>query len=245
MEPETPYGASKLCEEKQCLAYAKLYDIEAVCLRYFNVYGPNQRFDAYGNVIPIFAFTDAPGRAADDLRRRRADARLRQRARRRAGEPEGGATPRRVRGLQPRQRHADHDQPPGRAACGTRAASSPRCAHGPPRPGDVRDSLADISAARQALRVTSRRSTLASGLRGVHGVGARRRSSERMKILVLGGEGMLGHKMFQTPACRGFPTRRCTIRGLPGRRRSTRIDLFPGAEVVERVDAMDRSPRSG
>ena|SRR2546422_737703 len=26
-----------------------------VCLRYFNVYGINQRYDAYGNVIPIFA----------------------------------------------------------------------------------------------------------------------------------------------------------------------------------------------
>jgi UDP-glucose 4-epimerase len=25
-------------------------------LRYFNVYGPNQRFDAYGNVIPIFVY---------------------------------------------------------------------------------------------------------------------------------------------------------------------------------------------
>ena len=25
-------------------------------LRYFNVYGPNQRYDAYGNVIPIFVF---------------------------------------------------------------------------------------------------------------------------------------------------------------------------------------------
>ena len=56
VEPDTPYGSSKLCMEKECLAYAKLYDIEAVCLRYFNVYGPNQRFDAYGNVIPIFAF---------------------------------------------------------------------------------------------------------------------------------------------------------------------------------------------
>ncbi|MCE5199728.1 NAD-dependent epimerase/dehydratase family protein, partial [bacterium] len=56
VEPDSPYGATKLCKEKECLAYAKLYDIEAVCLRYFNVYGPNQRFDAYGNVIPIFAF---------------------------------------------------------------------------------------------------------------------------------------------------------------------------------------------
>jgi UDP-glucose 4-epimerase len=56
VEPDSPYGCTKLCEEKLCLAYAKLYDIEAICLRYFNVYGPNQRFDAYGNVIPIFVF---------------------------------------------------------------------------------------------------------------------------------------------------------------------------------------------
>jgi UDP-glucose 4-epimerase len=54
-EPDTPYGVSKLAEEKHCLAYAKLYELEAVCLRYFNVYGVNQRYDAYGNVIPIFA----------------------------------------------------------------------------------------------------------------------------------------------------------------------------------------------
>jgi UDP-glucose 4-epimerase len=56
IEPDSPYGCTKLCEEKLCLSYAKLYDLEAVCLRYFNVYGPNQRFDAYGNVIPIFVF---------------------------------------------------------------------------------------------------------------------------------------------------------------------------------------------
>lgn len=56
VEPDSPYGCTKLCEEKLCLAYAKLYEIEAVCLRYFNVYGPNQRFDAYGNAIPIFVF---------------------------------------------------------------------------------------------------------------------------------------------------------------------------------------------
>lgn len=56
IDPDTPYAATKLCSEKECLAYAKLYDLEVVCLRYFNVYGANQRFDAYGNVIPIFAF---------------------------------------------------------------------------------------------------------------------------------------------------------------------------------------------
>jgi UDP-glucose 4-epimerase len=56
IEPDTPYGATKLCEEKLALAYARLYNIDVVCLRYFNVFGPNQRFDAYGNVIPIFTF---------------------------------------------------------------------------------------------------------------------------------------------------------------------------------------------
>jgi UDP-glucose 4-epimerase len=56
IEPESPYATSKLGMEKHCLAYGKLYDMEVVCLRYFNVYGPNQRFDAYGNVIPKFVF---------------------------------------------------------------------------------------------------------------------------------------------------------------------------------------------
>lgn len=54
IDPDTPYGSSKLCMEKECLAYSKVYGLEAVCLRYFNVYGINQRYDAYGNVIPIF-----------------------------------------------------------------------------------------------------------------------------------------------------------------------------------------------
>jgi UDP-glucose 4-epimerase len=54
-DPDSPYGVSKLAAEKLALAYNKLYGMRNVCLRYFNVYGPNQRYDAYGNVIPIFA----------------------------------------------------------------------------------------------------------------------------------------------------------------------------------------------
>lgn len=54
-DPNSPYGISKLAAEKMCLVYNKLYGMKNVCLRYFNVYGPNQRYDAYGNVIPIFA----------------------------------------------------------------------------------------------------------------------------------------------------------------------------------------------
>lgn len=61
VEPDSPYGATKLCGEKLALGYMKLHGIRAVCLRYFNVYGENQRFDAYGNVIPIFAARIARG----------------------------------------------------------------------------------------------------------------------------------------------------------------------------------------
>ncbi len=56
LEPDSPYGVSKLAGEKAVLAYAKLYGMGGIALRYFNVYGPNQRFDQYGNAIPIFVF---------------------------------------------------------------------------------------------------------------------------------------------------------------------------------------------
>lgn len=55
LSPDSPYGVSKLAGELHARCYAKLYDMDVICLRYFNVYGPNQRYDAYGNVIPIFA----------------------------------------------------------------------------------------------------------------------------------------------------------------------------------------------
>jgi UDP-glucose 4-epimerase len=53
-EPDSPYGVSKLAGEKACLAFNRLYGMDVVCLRYFNVFGESQRFDAYGNVVPIF-----------------------------------------------------------------------------------------------------------------------------------------------------------------------------------------------
>lgn len=52
---DSPYGVSKLAAEKMILAYSRIYDIKSICFRYFNIYGKNQRFDLYGNVIPIFA----------------------------------------------------------------------------------------------------------------------------------------------------------------------------------------------
>jgi nucleoside-diphosphate-sugar epimerase len=55
--PKSPYGISKLAAENYVKIFHKLYGLETVSLRYFNVYGPRQRFDlqsAYGGAITIF-----------------------------------------------------------------------------------------------------------------------------------------------------------------------------------------------
>lgn len=40
-KPISPYGASKLCGEAYCHAFAKSYELQTVCLRFGNVYGPH------------------------------------------------------------------------------------------------------------------------------------------------------------------------------------------------------------
>lgn len=52
--PVSAYGISKLCAEHYCLVLGAEYKLQVSCLRYFNAYGVNQRFNPYGNVIPIF-----------------------------------------------------------------------------------------------------------------------------------------------------------------------------------------------
>jgi UDP-glucose 4-epimerase len=150
VEPDTPYGASKLCEEKLCLAYAKLYELEAVCLRYFNVYGPNQRFDAYGNVIPIFVFSMLRGQPLTifgDGEQTRDFVNVADvvQANLRAGDVRGVSGAFNI-GSGTRVT-VNHLVELLAAAGGMR----PVVSHGPPRAGDVRDSLADISAARAAF----------------------------------------------------------------------------------------------
>ena len=59
-----------------------------------------------------------------------------------------------------------------------------------------------------------------------------------MKILVLGGEGMLGHKMFQT-LLSPYPDTTCTVARPLGATFYQRIDLFRQGRVIDKVDAMD------
>lgn len=55
--PKTPYGVSKLADEKYAGSLYQLYGFETVALRYFNVYGPRQSCNLkaqYGGVIVLF-----------------------------------------------------------------------------------------------------------------------------------------------------------------------------------------------
>ena len=51
LNADSPYGVSKLAAEKMILSYSGIYNITASCLRYFNIYGINQRFDLYGYTV--------------------------------------------------------------------------------------------------------------------------------------------------------------------------------------------------
>jgi UDP-glucose 4-epimerase len=54
LDPVSPYGISKLAAERYCMAWAGFAGQQTVSLRYFNVYGPRQRLDSGGGVVPIF-----------------------------------------------------------------------------------------------------------------------------------------------------------------------------------------------
>lgn len=150
VEPDSPYGCTKLCKEKECLAYAKLYDIEAICLRYFNVYGPNQRFDAYGNVIPIFAFQMLKGEKLTifgDGEQTRDFVNVRDVVQ--ANIKAAGAV-----GVSGAFNIGSGDRITINSLVellGEASGLKPQVYHGPTRVGDVRHSLADTSAARDSF----------------------------------------------------------------------------------------------
>jgi UDP-glucose 4-epimerase len=162
-EPDSPYGVSKLAQEKQCLAYAKLFDLEAVCLRYFNVYGVKQYYDAYGNVIPIFAqrmLRGEPLIVFGDGEQTRDFVNVRDVARANllAAQAEGVSGAFNIatgESITINQLIELMHEP---------SDIAPQVERTSPRKGDVRDSRADIGAARQVLGFEPR-TGIAEGLR--------------------------------------------------------------------------------
>jgi UDP-glucose 4-epimerase len=53
-DPQSPYGIEKLSADHYVQTYAVQYGLDAVALRYFNVYGPRQSGGQYSGVISAF-----------------------------------------------------------------------------------------------------------------------------------------------------------------------------------------------
>jgi nucleoside-diphosphate-sugar epimerase len=53
-KPLSPYAADKLAAETYAKVFHDVYGIETVSLRYFNVYGPRQKYGPYSGVISIY-----------------------------------------------------------------------------------------------------------------------------------------------------------------------------------------------
>ncbi|MBM3285742.1 MAG: SDR family oxidoreductase [Candidatus Eisenbacteria bacterium] len=150
--PRSPYALSKLVAEQYARLYAELYGMGTVTLRYFNVFGPRQDPESpYAAVIPLFIRALAEGRSPTIY---------------------GDGNQTRdftyvANVVEANLKALDGPRLGGQAlnvACGERISllalldhlgrlmgREPKPVFAPPREGDVRDSQADVSLARQLL----------------------------------------------------------------------------------------------
>ncbi|MBA3434140.1 MAG: SDR family oxidoreductase [Actinobacteria bacterium] len=63
-DPISPYGVAKLAAERYCVSFSRVYpSFETVVLRYFNVFGPRQDpRSQYAAVVPLFLTAIAAGK---------------------------------------------------------------------------------------------------------------------------------------------------------------------------------------
>ncbi|NPA46093.1 MAG: SDR family oxidoreductase [Chlorobi bacterium] len=151
--PLSPYAVTKLVNELYAKVFGDLYDTDTVGLRYFNVFGPRQKPDGpYAAVIPLFMLAvmrgEAPTVNGDGLQTRdftfvenAVQANIRAFF---AGEEAKNQ----VFNVAVGERISLLDLLKGIEKISGRKIEP---VFGPPRPGDVRDSLADISKARELL----------------------------------------------------------------------------------------------
>lgn len=150
--PLSPYATGKLAAEYYCLNFYKIYGLETVCLRYFNVFGPKQDPTSfYSAVIPKFIAAylrgDAPTINGDGKQSRDftyidnvvSSNLLACRAPSAAGEVMNIACGKRYTVNELAQKIAKIMQ------------VDDNLKYGPARPGDVRHSLADIRKAGKLL----------------------------------------------------------------------------------------------
>ncbi|HEX5448993.1 MAG TPA: NAD-dependent epimerase/dehydratase family protein [Gaiellaceae bacterium] len=153
LDPLSPYGVAKLAAERYCISFSRVYErFESVVVRYFNVFGPWQSPSSqYAAVIPKFITAIAAGRAIDIY-----------------GDGEQSRDFTYVDNVVAGTMLAA-EVPEANGRVFNVAASAPSTVnhvaelighilgaevqknHTPPRAGDIRDSWADVTAARETL----------------------------------------------------------------------------------------------
>jgi UDP-glucose 4-epimerase len=155
--PRSPYAASKLAGEQYVLAYARAGLVEGVALRYFNVFGPRQRPDGpYAAVIPLLmaaAAAGAPMRVHGDGAQTRDFTYVENVVRANWLAATGPAE--QVSGWAVNVGAGARTSLLELIAAASETTGRPIAVeHGPPRPGDVRDSLASLDRVRHVLGYT-------------------------------------------------------------------------------------------
>lgn len=151
--PISPYGAAKLAGELYCQSFTATYGFETVALRYFNVFGPRQDpHSQYSAVIPLFITALLAGRQPSIF----GDGQQSRDFTYVANIVHGNLLAADAPGAAGRMYNIANGRSISlleliaalNALLGTKV--QPR--HEPPRVGDVRDSLADITRARAELQ---------------------------------------------------------------------------------------------
>jgi UDP-glucose 4-epimerase len=152
-DPISPYGVAKLAAERYCVSFSRVYEsFETVVVRYFNVFGPRQSpHSQYAAVIPLFVTAIANGEPitiyGDGEQRRDftyvsnvVDGTIRA-----ADAPGANGRIFNVAASAPATVNEVA------AAIGAIVGSPVEKTFAPPRTGDIRDSWADVTAAREML----------------------------------------------------------------------------------------------
>src|SRR5437763_2333075 len=153
VDPISPYGVAKLAAERYCVSFSRVYHgFETVVLRYFNVFGERQSpYSQYAAVVPLFVTAIGRGRPVTifgDGEQSRdftyvgnvVDATLR------AGHAEGASGP--ILNIAAGAPGHVNELADAIARILDRPVEK---RYAEPRPGDVRDSWADVSLAGRIL----------------------------------------------------------------------------------------------
>ncbi|HYX43669.1 MAG TPA: NAD-dependent epimerase/dehydratase family protein [Acidimicrobiales bacterium] len=152
--PRSPYAVTKLAGEHYCRVFSELFGLETVSLRYFNVFGPRQRPDsAYAAVIPLFMEalrSGAPPTVHGDGRQSRAFVYVADAVAANLAAATAPAASCRGQAYNVAGRRSV-DLLELLAILGRIFGTEPQPVHVAPRPGDVRHTSADVSAAAHGL----------------------------------------------------------------------------------------------